>query len=159
MMKRVDYGNPYKLHIRYAVKIKDCNSCLKAISDSHTRGFLCPICNYDKCDQWDNTYPGTIGKNLKRDFSFFKETGIHGFVVLNYFGRMNQDYASTVEITREFGFYVIAPKTMATMIISQLTFLWLLQKVIFHLKILYVIIVSYTEKSFGIVYVLNCSQG
>ena len=103
--------NPCKLHRGYAIKIKDCNSCIEEIYDSHTRGFPCFNCHYDKCDQVENTYPGMIGKNLN-------ETGI--IVALNCFGRKNQVYASTVGITREFCFYVIAVKTMITMIKSLL---------------------------------------
>ena len=63
--------NPCKLHRGYAVQIKDCNSCLEEICDSHNRGFLCSNCHYDKCDQWENTYPGMIAKNPKREFSLF----------------------------------------------------------------------------------------
>ena len=63
--------NPCKLHSCYAVQIKGCNSCLEEVCDSHPRGHLCSNCHYDKCDQWENTYPAMIGKNPKRDFSLF----------------------------------------------------------------------------------------
>ena len=55
-------GNPCKFHRGYTVQIKDCNSCLEDVCNSHTKGFLCP--NGHKCDQWENTYPGMIVKNL-----------------------------------------------------------------------------------------------
>jgi hypothetical protein len=61
--------NLRKLHRGYAVQIKGCNSCLEEICDSHPSGHLCSNCHYDKCSQWENTYPGMIGKNPKRDFS------------------------------------------------------------------------------------------
>ena len=63
--------NPCKLHKGYAVQIKDCNTCLEETCDSHPNGYLCSNCHFDKCDQWENTYPGMIGKNPKRDFSLF----------------------------------------------------------------------------------------
>ena len=63
-------------------------------------------------------------------------------MVLNCFGRKNQVYASIVGITRKFGFYVIAVKTMATMIIKLLTFYLAVTKVILHLKTLYVMLLS-----------------
>ena len=53
------------------MQIKDCNSCLEEVCDSHVRGFLCTNFHYYKCDQWENTYPGIIGKNAKLDFSLF----------------------------------------------------------------------------------------
>ena len=61
--------NPCKLHRGYAVQIKGCNSCLEEVCDSHPRGHLCSNCHYDKCKQWESTYPGMIGKNPNRDFS------------------------------------------------------------------------------------------
>ena len=61
--------NPCKLHRWYAVQIKDYNLCLENICDFHTRVFLCSYYHYDKCDQWENTYFGMIGKKPKRDFS------------------------------------------------------------------------------------------
>jgi hypothetical protein len=62
--------NPCKLHRGYAVQIKGCNSWLEGVCDSHPTGHLRSNCHYDKCNQWENTYPGLIGKNPKRDFSF-----------------------------------------------------------------------------------------
>ena len=44
--------NLCKLYRRYAVQIKDCNSCIEDICEFHTKGFLCSNCHYDKCDQW-----------------------------------------------------------------------------------------------------------
>ena len=100
-------SNPYKLHTEYAVQIEDCNSCIEEMCDSHTRGFLCSKTYYDKCDQWENTHPGMIGKNpnVILDYYFY-ETGI--IMVLNCFGRKNEVYASTAGIARECGFYIIA---------------------------------------------------
>ena len=54
-----------------AVQIKDYNPCLGEICDSSPRGVLCSNCHYDKCDRWENIYPGVIGKNPKRDSSLF----------------------------------------------------------------------------------------
>jgi hypothetical protein len=58
---------PCKLYRGYAVQIKGCNFYLEG--ESHPKGHLCSNCHYDKCNQWENTYPGLIGKNPKRDFS------------------------------------------------------------------------------------------
>ena len=57
----------------------------------------------------------------------------------------NQVYASTVGIKREFGFYVIAVKTMVAIIISLMIFICFLQKLIPHLKILYSILLQISQ--------------
>ena len=61
------YGlcNPCKSRRGYIVQIKDCNSYLEEICAFYRRGFLFSNCLYDKCDQWENTYLGMIGKNPK----------------------------------------------------------------------------------------------
>ena len=56
-------------------------------------------------------------------------------MVLNYFGKKNLVYASIAGIIRESGFCDIAVKIPATMIINLHTFIWLLQKVILHMRI------------------------
>ena len=38
---------------------------------THTRGFLCSDCHYDKCDQWKNTNPSLIAKNPRRNLILF----------------------------------------------------------------------------------------
>ena len=53
--------NPCKYHRGYSVQIKTVILVLK-ISVTHARSFLC--FKYDKCDQWENTYPDMIGKTL-----------------------------------------------------------------------------------------------
>jgi len=63
-------------------------------------------------------------------------------MVLNCFGRTSQVYALTAGITRDSGLYVFAVKTIGTLIINLLIFIWLLQKVILHLKTLYVILLQ-----------------
>ena len=73
-----------------------------------------------------------IGKNHKRNFSFFYKTGI--VVVSDCFGRKNQVYTSIVGIIRESGSYDIAVKTMATTIMNLLDLIWLLQKVILQVS-------------------------
>ena len=118
------------------MQIKGCNSCLEEICDFHPRGHLCSNRHYDKCDQWENTYPGMIGKNPKRDFSLFLRIGV--VVDLNYFGRKNQVYYSTVGVTRQFGFYVIVVTIMPIMTTNLVIFIWQLPNVIPHLKTLYV---------------------
>ena len=42
---------PWKLQGGYAVQIKGCHFFLKGVCDSHTRGFLCSDCQYNKFDQ------------------------------------------------------------------------------------------------------------
>ena len=54
--------NQCKLHTGYTEQIKHFNSCVEDICYSHPRGYLCSNCHYNKCDQWENTYPGMIGK-------------------------------------------------------------------------------------------------
>ena len=69
--KKCRLYNPCKLHRGYAVQIEDCNSCLEDVFDSHNRGFPCSNCHYDKCDQWENTYPGMIVKNTNVILVYF----------------------------------------------------------------------------------------
>ena len=70
-VSNVAVSNTRGCWLGYAVQIKDCNSCLEDVYDSHTRGFLSTNCHYCKYDQWENTYPVMIAKNPKRDFSLF----------------------------------------------------------------------------------------
>ena len=74
------------------------------------------------------SYPGLIGRNPKQSFGLFlRDPYFHG---LNFLGRKKQVYASTVGITSGFDFYIVAVKTMATMIIDLHIFILVLQKVI-----------------------------
>ena len=128
--------NPCKLHRGYAIKIKDCNSCLEEVCDSHVRGFLCSNCHYDKCNQWENTYPGMIRKNSKRSFSLFlRDWYRRGFKLYweEEFGpRFKCQNNKRVWFLRhrceDTGCYDYKPTD----------FFWQLRRVILHLRILFV---------------------
>ena len=55
-------------------------------------------------------------------------------MVLNCFSTKNPGYTSIAGIIRKFGFYDIAVEILATMIISLQTFIWLIHKMIFHMR-------------------------
>ena len=56
---------------RIRLQIKECNFCLENVCDSHTRGFLCSNCHYNKFNQWEDTYPGMIGKKPNEVSAYF----------------------------------------------------------------------------------------
>ena len=118
----------YKLRI-----VIDTQCKLKGVIPVHPREYLCSNCHYDKCDPWKYTHPSMIGKTMDAISVYFK--GIRfcrGFELLwneefgRRFNRLNKK--------REYGFYVVVVRTMAVMIISLLIFIWLLQKVILHMR-------------------------
>ena len=59
--------NPSKLYRRYW-QLNPVILSLQEICDSLTRGFFYSNYHYDKCDQWENHYPGMVAKKALKGF-------------------------------------------------------------------------------------------
>ena len=78
-----------------------------------------------------------LQENPKREFSLFlRDSDVRGF---DCFGRENLVYAWIAGIIRESVFYDIAVEILSTMTLSLLIFICILQKMILHIRIFYLI--------------------
>ena len=124
--------NPYKLHRRYAVDIKDSHSCLDDVCDSQSTGFLKSNCWYNICDQRENTYPNLIEKKYKQYFTLFLRDWYRRLFELLLEEEPGLRF-NCLNSRGESGFNNITVKTLATIIKNLPIFIWLLLKVI-HLS-------------------------
>ena len=70
-------------------------------------------------------------------------------MVLKCFGKKNLVYTSITAIIKYSGFYKIAVKTQANMIQNLQTFIWLLQKMMLHMRILCVTLLQISKLKHG----------